>query len=207
MYPTVISARSLGYKKQLRHEGPGSMTWIRGGPLELDRANIIAGVEGSLKRLGTDYIDLLLLHWPDRYVPMFGGSEYDVSNVYDFCPFEEQIKTLNTLQGKIIQFGLGNETAYGVAKFSSLCDSIPGGLRLSVVQNAYSPLCRTFASSGLGQIRAMKGVGLAYSPLAKGLLSGKHDDHGASADPEARLVKFKGVRRSRVEVRAKAKCV
>lgn len=175
--------------------GPGSMTWIRGGPLKLDRANIIAGVEGSLKRLGTDYIDLLLLHWPDRYVPMFGESEYDVSNMYDFCPFEEQVEALNTLhaQGKIRHFGLSNETAYGVAKFSSLSDSIAGSIRPSVIQNAYSLLCRTFTSSGLAEVCAMEGVGLmAYSPLAMGLLSGKYDDHGASADPEARLVKFKG---------------
>mmetsp|Transcript_10896 Transcript_10896/g.21693 ORF Transcript_10896/g.21693 Transcript_10896/m.21693 type:complete len:367 (-) Transcript_10896:1321-2421(-) len=175
--------------------GPGSMTWIRGGPLRLDGRNIIAGVEGSLRRLGTDYIDLLLLHWPDRYVPMFGESEYDVSNVYEFCPFEEQIEALNSLhaQGKIIHFGLSNETAYGVAKFSSLCDSIPGGVRPSVIQNAYSLLCRTFTSGGLAEVCAMEGVGLmAYSPLAMGLLSGKYDDHGNSADPEARLMKFKG---------------
>lgn len=53
------------------------MTWIRGGPAALDAANITAAVDGSLRRLGTDYIDLYQLHWPDRYVPMFGETDYD----------------------------------------------------------------------------------------------------------------------------------
>ena len=46
--------------------GPGSSGWLRGGPERLDGANITAALEGSLRRLRTDYVDLLLLHWPDR---------------------------------------------------------------------------------------------------------------------------------------------
>jgi hypothetical protein len=47
--------------------GPsGQMAWIRGGPHRLDAANIAAALDGSLRRLGTDYVDLYQLHWPDR---------------------------------------------------------------------------------------------------------------------------------------------
>jgi aryl-alcohol dehydrogenase-like predicted oxidoreductase len=47
--------------------GPGSMEWIRSGPSCIDAKNISEAIDGSLKRLQTDYIDLIQLHWPDRY--------------------------------------------------------------------------------------------------------------------------------------------
>ena len=46
--------------------GPGGMEWLRGGPCALDAKNIAEAIDGSLKRLQTDYIDLIQLHWPDR---------------------------------------------------------------------------------------------------------------------------------------------
>jgi aryl-alcohol dehydrogenase-like predicted oxidoreductase len=46
--------------------GPGSMEWVRGGPAALDGAALTAALDGSLARLGTDCVDCLLLHWPDR---------------------------------------------------------------------------------------------------------------------------------------------
>lgn len=47
--------------------GPsGQMTWLRGGPARLDACNIADAIDGSLRRLRTDYVDLYQLHWPDR---------------------------------------------------------------------------------------------------------------------------------------------
>jgi len=48
--------------------GPAQMPWIRGGPASLSAKDILEALEGSLKRLQTDYIDIYQLHWPDRYV-------------------------------------------------------------------------------------------------------------------------------------------
>ena len=69
----IIATKVTGYSDVL--------TWLRkdDGPVRLTAAQINEAVEGSLKRLGTDYIDLLQLHWPDRYLNLFGVDLYDRS--------------------------------------------------------------------------------------------------------------------------------
>jgi len=182
--------------------GPGAMDWIRGGPTSLDAMNITEAIKNSLTRLNTDYIDLVSLHWPDRYVPMFGDTEYDCSRVYKSVPFEEQYEALSRAveQGLVRHIGLSNETPYGLMKFNQLAttnnsnnnNNNSNNNTIVSVQNAYSMLCRTFDTGGLAECCAAEDISLlAYSPLAMGLLTGKYlpPDGGP---PDARLNKYKG---------------
>ena len=149
--------------------------WIRGGPLALDRENIHAAVDASLKRLQTDYIDLYQIHWPERNVPVFGAYTFDPTREHDGVSIEEQVAVLNGLvkAGKIRYVGLSNETPWGVMRFLEASDRL-GLPRAHSIQNIYHLASRAF-ESGLDEIALREDVGLlAYSPLAGGTLSGKY---------------------------------
>jgi aryl-alcohol dehydrogenase-like predicted oxidoreductase len=220
MYPVPQSAETSGLSEQYlgqwlrdsqwkredvvistKAAGPsGKMLWIRNGPERIDKRNIKEAIEGSLMRLGTDYIDLYQLHWPDRYVPMFGDLDYDLSCSYLSVPLEEQLSALAdaVIEGKIRHVGLSNETAWGLMKCLSLSSSEgsaaeeEGMPRIACLQNAYSLTCRTFEQH-LAEICHLEGVSLlAYSPLSMGILTGKYLDPFQSDDPKARLNKYKG---------------
>lgn len=155
--------------------------WIRGGPPALDRENIRAAVDGSLKRLRTDYIDLYQLHWPERNQPMFGQTAFDSARERDCTPIRAQLEALAELvaEGKIRHVGLSNEHPWGVMEFSRIANEF-GLPRVASIQNAYSLLNRVF-EYGLVEVCHREKIGLlAYSPLAFGHLSGKYlsDPHG-----------------------------
>lgn len=156
--------------------GPArGMAWIRNGPQSLDRANIMAAVESSLKRLQTDYIDLYQIHWPARNVPMFGKSNYNPDLERPSTPVEEQLAVLTELvkSGKVRHIGVSNETAWGVAEFLKVAER-SGLQRIVSLQNPYNLINRTF-ETGLHEMCHREQVSLlAYSPLAFGLLSGKY---------------------------------
>jgi aryl-alcohol dehydrogenase-like predicted oxidoreductase len=156
--------------------GPArSMDWIRGGPKALDRVNIRAAIEGSLRRLRTDYIDLYQLHWPERNQPMFGQYSFDPALERAVTPIEAQLEALAELvqEGKVRYVGLSNEHPWGVCRFIRLAQE-HGLPRVVSVQNAYNLLNRVFEVA-LAELCYREQVALlAYSPLAFGHLSGKY---------------------------------
>jgi aryl-alcohol dehydrogenase-like predicted oxidoreductase len=142
------------------------------------REDIIASVDASLERLGTDYIDLLQIHWPDRYVSLFGGSAYDLTQERDYTPFEEQLETLGEIvkAGKVRYIGVSNETPFGVMKFKQIAEKM-GLPAICSIQNSYSLIVRSDYESGLIECCSPRheNIGLlAYSPLAGGILTGKY---------------------------------
>ncbi|KAJ6848354.1 uncharacterized protein M6B38_273895 [Iris pallida] len=174
--------------------GPsGQMTWIRGGPNSLDARNILEAIDGSLLRMCSDYIDLYQIHWPDRYIPMFGETEYDPSRQYIFVTIEEQLDALRRAvdAGKIRYIGLSNETPYGVMKFLQLAKNSDLAPKILTLQNSYNLLCRNF-DSGLAECCHHERISLlAYSPMAMGILSGKYLSPGRGPS-DARMNLFKG---------------
>lgn len=160
--------------------GPSrGFAWLRGGPTSLDSKNIVEALDGSLKRLQTDYVDLYQIHWPDRNVPMFGQSFYDPSLERDTIPILAQLETLAVLvkSGKVRHVGLSNETPWGLSEFLKLSE-LHGLPRPVSIQNAYNPINRIF-EYGLSEFCHRERIGLlAYSPLGFGILTGKYLEGG-----------------------------
>ncbi len=139
-----------------RPEGP-RLPWVRGGCTAIDDFHVSAACEASLRRLGTDYIDLYQPHWPDRRTPI-----------------ETQLEAVGRLieQGKVRYFGLSNETAWGVTAFCAAAGQRDA--RPAAAQNAYNLLQRRI-EHGLAEACLQEQVGfVAYSPLAMGVLTGKY---------------------------------
>ena len=156
--------------------GPGSrFPYIRDGKPRLDRRNILAAVETSLKRLKTDYIDLYQLHWPDRGVAAFGRLDYSHDPAAEETPIEDTLRALEEVvhTGKVRHIGVSNETPWGVMRYLALAEAGLGP-RIVSIQNPYSFLNRSFEVR-LAEIALREDCGLlAYAPLAAGTLTGKY---------------------------------
>lgn len=157
--------------------GPsGGLTWIRGGKTQFTKDEIFAAADASLRRLGTDYIDLYQIHWPRRPVNSFGklGFNEEITGRES----DEILETLTALadlvkSGKVRMLGLSNETPWGVMTFLKhhAVHDLP---RVVSIQNPYNLLNRAF-EVGLSEMTMQEKVGLlAYSPLGGGTLSGKY---------------------------------
>ncbi|WP_051248244.1 aldo/keto reductase [Inquilinus limosus] len=124
----------------------------------LSRKWIIEEVQRSLKRLGTDFIDILYLHKEDHGTPL-----------------EETVRAVADLQrsGAIRYLGLSNFKAWRIARIAAICDQ--AGIDRPVVdQPLYHALNRTVEVEVLPACRAL-GIGVfCYSPTARGMLTGKY---------------------------------
>jgi aryl-alcohol dehydrogenase-like predicted oxidoreductase len=155
--------------------GP-SHGWLKGsqraGMTALDRHNITRAIEDSLRRLGTDYVDLYQTHWPDH------GARY-----------EDALETLDELvrAGKVRVLGCSNETSWGLMKALSTSER-EGFARYETIQNNHSLNNRRFEDE-LAQVCRQEGVSsIPYSPLAGGVLSGKYN--GGALPSGARFSRY-----------------
>ena len=137
-------------------------------------------LEGSLRRLQTDYVDLYQFHWPNRAHYHFRRNwEFDPSaqppaaeTLDNFAATLEVLKDL-VAEGKIRAFGLSNETAWGTLRWLDAAER-DGGTRVATIQNEYSLMCRHY-DTDLAEIGYQEDVTLlAFSPLAAGMLTGKY---------------------------------
>ncbi|KAF5736747.1 aldo-keto reductase isoform X1 [Tripterygium wilfordii] len=186
----ILATKVAGYSER--------STYLRdnGKPVRVDGANIRESVEKSLKRLGTDYIDLLQIHWPDRYVGLFGEFFYDPSKWRPSVPFVEQLRAFKELidEGKVRYIGVSNETSYGVMEFVHAA-KVEGLPKIVSIQNNYSLLFRCRFEVDLVEVCHPNNcnVGLlAYSPLGGGALSGKYLDTNSEAAKQGRFNMFPG---------------
>ena len=131
---------------------------IRSGQATLDPFHIERAIDGTLKRLRTDYIDLMQFHWPDPIVS-----------------WHEQLKAIDRAiaKGKIRYFGCSNESAWGLMR-AVACSERYDLPRPTSVQNVLNVLQQDEYRQ-VEETCRQEGIGfIAYSPLAMGLLSGKY---------------------------------
>jgi aryl-alcohol dehydrogenase-like predicted oxidoreductase len=160
----------LATKFGLDMQGVNGPDWgVRGS-----RRYVRLAVESSLKRLGTDWIDLYQMHRPD-----------DVTSI------EETLSVLDDLvrEGKIRYIGHSNFAGWQIAE-AELTASIAGTTAFVSAQNEYSPLARSVEDEVLPAVRAYALGFLPYFPLYNGLLTGKYTKSGGGP-ADGRLTKAK----------------
>ncbi|WP_101069075.1 aldo/keto reductase [Roseovarius salinarum] len=173
-----------------KHSGEGFRHARGGAPITAE--TIPGAIEGSLRRLGTDCIDLYQFHWPNRGSYMFRQNwSYDPSGQDRARTLGNMHETLEALRaqvdkGNIRHFGLSNETAWGTAQWLRAAEATAGP-RPAAIQNEYSLMCRLF-DTDLAELAVNEDVGLlAFSPLAAGLLTGKYQGGAVPASSRMTL--------------------
>ncbi len=158
----VIATKVRGAMSDAANDGTGDMNNVG-----LSRKHIIAACDASLRRLGTDHIDLYQIHGPDRLTPI-----------------EETMAALEDLvrQGKVRYVGCSNLSAWQIVK----ANAVGRGAGFVSLQAYYSLLGRELELDLLPMCRA-EGVGvMVWSPLAGGFITGKYRRGQASPEGSRR---------------------
>lgn len=139
---------------------------MRHGMTALDRFHIKSALEGSLKRLGTEYIDLYQTHWPDTLIPI-----------------DETLRALDDLikEGKIRYIGTSNDSCYGLTKANEVSKFLNIS-RFQSIQNNFSLNNPRFLDELSMTCKKEKISLLAYSPMGGGVLSGKYNNGNRPVD-------------------------
>jgi aryl-alcohol dehydrogenase-like predicted oxidoreductase len=144
------------------------------GRSPLSPASLRASVDGSLRRLGTDRIDLFYLHQPDRTTP-FADTLTAVADL--------------VAEGKVLSLGVSNYAAWQIAELTNTAAAV-GAPRPVVAQQLYNLLARRVEVEYLEYARTSGLLTMAYNPLGGGLLTGRHrfdDQPGAGRFGDSRL--------------------
>ncbi|MFG3155143.1 aldo/keto reductase [Streptomyces sp. NPDC048219] len=133
----------------------------QGAHAPLSRAGLRAALEGSLKRLGTDHVDLFYLHQPDHVTP----PAETMAAVAEFAA-----------EGRILALGVSNHAAWRIAELVRLADDL-GAPRPVIAQQLHNLLARRIEEEYTGYAAHPASHGLrtmAYNALAGGLLTGRY---------------------------------
>jgi aryl-alcohol dehydrogenase-like predicted oxidoreductase len=164
----AVIASKFGHPSGGEGHSGASRRWIR------------IAVEASLRRLGTDWIDLYQMHMPDPATPI-----------------EETLETLTELvsEGKVRCVGSSNLDGWQIAD-ADWISRTRGLTRFITVQNEYSLLNRSVEEEVIGACAHFDVAMIPYSPLGNGMLTGKHH-RGQGAAPGSRLASGPGANASR----------
>ena len=157
---------------------------VRHGLTAIDKFHIERAIEGSLRRLETDYIDLYQVHWPDTLIPI-----------------EESLEALDSLvrAGKVRYIGTSNDSAYGLTKANERAKYF-GLKRFESIQNNFSLLNPRFLDELAHVCKEEKISLLPYSPLAGGVLTGKYN--GEFYPKDARFSRYLANKNPRIKAQA-----